>query len=76
MVEVQLGAFDDIGELQDLVDRVVLAVCDQVHHQVVVRDAEVAEPAEAVEVASGDEAVGGHESSPVLRDRLALANAR
>ena len=44
---VQLHALLHVGRLEDLVDRESHALVDQLHHELVVRDAEVAEAAEA-----------------------------
>ena len=46
LLAVKVGAFFDVRQREDLVDRVVHAVADQFHHQVVVGDAEIAESAE------------------------------
>jgi hypothetical protein len=45
--KIEVDAFLDVGQGQDVVDAVVAAVGDQIHHQLVVADAELAEAAEA-----------------------------
>ena len=47
LLEVEVHALLDVGQLEDLVDAVVHAVADQLHHQLVVGNAEIAEAAEA-----------------------------
>ena len=46
VVEIQIDALLDVGQGQDLVDAVVPAIGDQIHHQLVVADAEFAEAAQ------------------------------
>ena len=43
MLEIEIDPLLDVGELQYLVDGVVAAVLDQIHHQRVVADAEFTE---------------------------------
>jgi hypothetical protein len=47
VLEVEVDALLDVGQGQDVVDAVAAAVGDQIHHQLVVADAELAEAAEA-----------------------------
>ena len=47
MLKVEIDALLDVGQSQDVVDSVVAAVGNQIHHQLVVADAELAEAAEA-----------------------------
>ncbi len=47
LLHVEVHALLHVGELEDLLDGVVAAVVDEVHHQLVVGDLEGAEPPEA-----------------------------
>jgi hypothetical protein len=47
MVEIEIDAFDDVRQFQNIRNAVVAAVLDQVHHQLVVADAELAEAPQA-----------------------------
>ena len=46
LLVVEIHPFPHVRQLRDLVDAVVLAGLDQLHHQLVVRDPEVAEAPE------------------------------
>jgi hypothetical protein len=47
VLAVKVRALLDVGQREDLVDRVVAAVVDQLHHELVVRHAEILEAPEA-----------------------------
>ena len=64
LLVVELHPFPHVRQLQDLVDAVVLAGLDQLHHQLVVRDPEVAEapqPGAAVHQEVEQHPAGGRE---------------
>ena len=47
LFEIKLDAFDHIRQFQDLVDGVIAAILDEIHHQAVVADPEFPEAPEA-----------------------------
>ena len=47
LFEIEIHPFLDVRHLQDLFDRMIHAVVDQLHHQVIVGNPEIAEPAQS-----------------------------